>query len=196
MKRDWRCALEQWKRGWKSYAGFVHVISHKCAPMMKIPALLSYPIHIVMLNSSAVYCQWLAESRLNLVGFLTPKMDKCKDSELNGGGWGKCAHYLFIVTEKEYAVEGRTGLRQSTPSQFQSCLSYEALSEVIEPCCGFTITYFGIKETKGRTWGYSLGPASYCHDIAWETEMEAVKHRIALFDSCLLSSRQCSGLGT
>lgn len=53
---------------------FVQVFSDKTGTTMKSTALVAYPVHVVLLNKSAVYQQWLVGKQLTLVGFLPPKL--------------------------------------------------------------------------------------------------------------------------
>lgn len=73
--------------------------------MMLSTALVPYPVHVVLLNSSAVYRWGLVENRLILVAFLPEKMDTCEDSELSGEVTGDCAHYWFTGTVGTEACE-------------------------------------------------------------------------------------------
>lgn len=61
--------IEGIERKCKSFVGFLQVFSGKTGAMVESTALVAPPIHVVLLNSSAVYQWWLVQEGLDLVGF-------------------------------------------------------------------------------------------------------------------------------
>lgn len=61
--------------------------------MLKSTALVEYPVHVVVQNSSAVYQRWLLENGQPLSEFLPAKMGTTIDSVLSGEGRGNYAQF-------------------------------------------------------------------------------------------------------
>lgn len=85
---------------------FVQVFSDKTVAMRTSSGLLVHLIHIVLLNSSALYQRCLVQDGLTLMRLMPVKMEKCKESQLHGEGRGECANYWFTGMEVVQEEEG------------------------------------------------------------------------------------------
>lgn len=137
----------------KSFVSFVQVFANNAETTLKSTAPEMYPVHILLLNSSAVYRQCLVENGLIFVGFLFAKLETCMESEPRGESRGNCAHYWFTDTEEVYAEEEIMLLGQGFLRQLKICLLEDAISEMMGPLYGCRSTICEVIERGERKWG-------------------------------------------
>lgn len=169
--------------GPKSFVGYFQVSCEKAAAMLKITALVAYPVHVVLKNGLVTYCHWPIEHWHTLLACLPVRF--CRDLE-DSRSFHKGRSSVYCFSSQMWFMPGEHS--DSFPRWMHDRRTYlyhmmrwwifwRALADAV--CVGFEVDRMG----RDKLGCFPIA-VSYCCYIPEVKDMSIVKSAIEKMSPC------------
>lgn len=166
----------------RSFVGFLQLFSDKTATTLTTSAFVAYPLHEVLLNTTAEKREWLINNGYTIIGFLPVSIS---DFDIAQKDMENTVSELVDAECHIKPLDDDVRLTSTSEGREQNMLVlHSALRKAFQALEDVCTTGFIVRSTTCGTWRCFPAVVSYCSDIPEAKNLTTVRHGLTVTRPC------------
>ena len=168
----------------KSFVPFIQVFTDKTATSLSSSAFVAYPIHLVVLNTSAERREWLINNGLTILGFLPASVASGDDSKPDFS-----SNILNTPSADDASIidlrDGISSTSSSSGRETNMLVLQNAISTALKSLDDIALKGYAFRASDSSLWNWFPLLVSYCCDIPEAKNVFAIRHGTRTIMPCV-----------